>query len=132
MRTLWVLAALICACGESDPDPVPLTLKIRNGSERAMQCRAGFVYNLVRQPEVMTDFGRLDPSGTTEFLFLVPHGDFATVAAECQAADYPRTSRYVNTWIVTDVLTAPYGCSATYAEPEGLSEFNTECDGGVP
>lgn len=129
---LWVLVAVLaCACGGVEPEPVALTLHLHNNSDRAMQCRAGYIVNLIRQPEAMSDFTRLDPNSINEFVFFVPHGDFATVAAECQALDYPRTSRYVNTSVTTDALTASFECTSVYAEPNGLSEFDTTCSGGV-
>jgi hypothetical protein len=125
--SLVLLIILGVSCGDADPENVEIRLEVKNESARAMQCRAGYVFNRVERPENMSDYVRIGPASTAAFTFSVPRGSFATVAAECQAWTYPQEPQYAITWRVTAELAESIDCVAAYTETSGLAEFNMAC-----
>ena len=136
MRFAAVVAVFLSiGCGDparppATSPPVAVHIAVRNNGTTTILCSAGFVVGDIRPPEDMSEYSAISPGTDFGFVFMVPNGEFATLEVECEAKGYPDVPRYANTWIVTDALTEPLECVATYEEPYGLTELNIECQQG--
>lgn len=122
------LTLVVAGCSGDEAPVFGVPLDVSNLSARVMFCRAGAVYGLVQQPEAMSAPVRLETGASASFTFSVPAGNFATLAAECEAEGYPAVPYFARTWRVTDEVVEPLTCTAIYSEPGGLSEFDMTCD----
>lgn len=133
MRFAAVVAVFLSiGCGDparppATSPPVEVHIAVRNNGTTTMLCSAGFIAGEVRSPDVMSEPGTVLPGTDFGFVFMVPYGEFATLEVECEAEGYPEVPRYAMTWLITDDITEPLECVATYEEPHGLTELNMMC-----